>query len=187
MVVWLKRVAVTLAVVTGVVLLWRSALVLAAAIATVTVGAYVGDQWRKWRAVRRFRSAWGVQGKDLLLVYSNSPHWQRYVEETWLPRWGHRAVVLNWSERSTWGRSARTEVALFRAYAGAREFNPLGIVVPPTGRHPHIVRFWQAFREYKHGKDRKLHAAEAELDRRLNQTAAPNKPLQPQSGAGATR
>ena len=75
--------------------------------------------------------------------------------------------MLNWSDRSTWGRSASAEVALFRAFAGSEEFNPLGIVVLPTGRHVHIVRFWRAFREYKHGKEGLLLAAEADIDRFL--------------------
>jgi hypothetical protein len=185
MVALLKRICLTLAVVIGVVLLWRGLLILAAGIATLVIGAYVGDRWRTWRAVRRFRAAWGVQGKDLLLVYSNSPHWQRYVEETWFPRWGHRAVVLNWSERSKWERPPRAEVALFRAFAGAREFNPLGIVVPATGRAVYIVRFWRAFREYKHGKERLLRLSEAELDRYLDTCRTLNMPLQPTSGAGA--
>jgi hypothetical protein len=182
---WIKRVGVTLAVVLGVVLLWRGLVVFAVVIAIVSVAAYVGDCWRKWRAVRQFRAVWGTRGKDLLLVYSNSPHWQRYIEETWFPRWGHRAVVLNWSERRNW-RRARAEVALFRAFAGTREFNPLGIVVPAIGRQADVVRFWLAFREYKHGKDRRLRAAEAELEQYLDATVAPNGPLQPTSGVRPT-
>jgi hypothetical protein len=184
MALWLKRLGLSLAAVIGVLLIWRGLLILAAAIAALVVIIYVRDRWRKWRAVRRFRAIWGIQGKDLLLVYSNSPHWQRYIEENWLPRWGHRAVVLNWSERSVWGRPARIEVALFRAFAGAREFNPLGIVVPATGSDARIIRFWIAFREYKHGKDRLLRAAEAELDRCLGTTVSPDKAPQPANGAG---
>ena len=168
-----KRLGVPLAVIIVAVIFWRGLFVLAVAITALAGAAYVYDRWRKWRAVRRFRAVWGTEGRDLLLVYSNSPTWQRYVEQTWLPRWGHRAVVLNWSERSKWGRFARAEVALFRAFAGAREFNPLGIVVPARGRNAHVVRFWLAFREYKHGKDRLLRAAEAELDRCLSSSIAP--------------
>ncbi len=170
--VWLKRIGAALVVGGGVVLFWRGLLILVAGIAALAVGAYVVDRWRKWRAVRRFRAVWSSQGRDLLLVYSESPNWQRYVEENWLPRWGHRAVVLNWSERSKWGRSGRPEVALFRTHGGAQEFNPLGIVVPATGSSVHVVRFWRAFRENKHGKDRLLREAEAELERFLQSTGA---------------
>ena len=66
--VWAKRAIVTLAVVIGVVLLWRGLVVLAAAIAALVVGTYVGDRWRKRRSVRRFRAVWQIQGRDLLLV-----------------------------------------------------------------------------------------------------------------------
>jgi hypothetical protein len=173
-VISLKRIGATVAVVIGVVLLWRGLLILAAGITAVAVSAYLIVQWRKWRAVSRFRAAWGIHGKDLLLVYSESPNWQAYVEERWLPRWGHRAVVLNWSERRKWTRPVRTDVALFRAFAGSREFNPLGIVVPATGSDAHVVRFWRAFREYKYGKDRLLRQAEAELERYLPPTVAPD-------------
>jgi hypothetical protein len=72
------------------------------------------------------------------------------------------------SERQIWQRERRPEVALFRAFAGDREFNPLGIVIPKKGRAARVVRFWRAFREYKHGKDRLLRAAEAELEACLN-------------------
>jgi hypothetical protein len=180
--IWLRRAGVLLAVAVGTVFLWRGLLIVVAAIAVLVAAAYVGDRWRKSRAVHRFRSTWRIHGKDLLLVYSNSPHWQRYVEENWLPKWGHRAVILNWSERSTWGRSAPAEVALFRAFAGSREFNPLAIVIPPVGRDPHVVRFWRAFRDRKHGKDGLLQAAEAELDRHLDTTVAPTRPPQPTGG-----
>jgi hypothetical protein len=68
MVVWAKRAIVTLAVVIGVVLLWRGLVMVAAAIAALVVGTYVGDRWRKRRSVRRFRAVWQIQGRDLLLV-----------------------------------------------------------------------------------------------------------------------
>lgn len=162
----LRRLVLFVAFVVLVVQFWRGLGTLAGVVVAAFVAAYITDRWRKRRAVKRFRARWRDEGKDLLLVYSNSPNWQRYVEETWLPRWGDRAVVLNWSERSTWQKS-RPEVALFRAFAGVREFNPLAIVVPPKGRHVAIVRFWLAFRDFKHGKDRLLRAAETELGEHL--------------------
>jgi hypothetical protein len=164
---WLTKLGLTLAFIAVVVFLWKVLLILVAVIGTAILLTILRDRWRAWRAIRRFRTVWGTQGKDLLLVYSNSPHWQHYVEATWLPRWGHRAVVLNWSERSQWTDDSRPEVALFRAFGGGYEFNPLGIVVPKTGRKVHVVRFWRAFRDHKHGKAGPLQAAEAELSRLL--------------------
>src|SRR5713226_7047787 len=123
MVTRINRIAIAVALAAGAVLLWRGLLILATAVALAAAGAYLRYVWRRWRAVRRFRAVWQSQGKDLLLVYSNSPNWKSYVEEKWLTRWGHRAVVLNWSERQHWQRERRPEVALFRAFAGDREFN----------------------------------------------------------------
>ena len=164
MITRIKRIGILLALTSCAVLLWRGLIIFAAVVAIIAAAAYLGYVWRQSLAVRRFRAAWQSQGRDLLLVYSNSPNWKRYVEETWLPRWGNRAVVLNWSERQTWRLDRRPEVALFRAFAGDREFNPLGIVVPQKGRAARVIRFWCAFREYKHGKDGPLRVAEAELE-----------------------
>src|SRR5262245_29677290 len=86
-------------------------------VAFLVVGLIATSRGRK-TAVRRFRARWVGQGKDLLLVYSNSPNWQAYIEAEWLPRWGHRAVVLNWSQRSNWRRPFPAEVLLFRAFSG---------------------------------------------------------------------
>jgi hypothetical protein len=108
--------------------------VFAAGLIVIAAASYATHVLRQWRAVRRFRAVWKPRGKDVLLVYSNSPHWLGYVEDTWLPRWGHRAVVLNWSDRPLWKRDRWPEVALFRMFAGDREFNPLAIVVPSEGR-----------------------------------------------------
>jgi len=122
--------------------------------------------WRRRNAVHRFRRAFGPLGKDLLLVTSDSPHWRAYIEEHWLSRWGDRAVVINWSERSRWDRT-RPEIGLFREFSRAREFNPLAIVVPSRGEHVIVVRFWKAFRDHKHGKPQKLLKAEKDLERYL--------------------
>ena len=136
------------------------------AIGLIAAGGYVGRRLQRWWALRQFRRTWRSQGKDLLIVYSDSPHWQSYIRERWLPKWGHRAVVLNWSERQRWRRSRTPEAALFRAFAGTREFNPLGIVVPERGPAS-VVRFWLAFRDFKHGREQSLRLKEEELERAL--------------------
>ena len=117
------------------------------------------------RAVAAFRAAHRGSGKDILIVYTDSPHWRDYIESRWLPRWGDRAVVLDRSR--PWSHD-QPEVRLWRAVAGSAEHTPVVIVVPPRGR-VQIVRFWLAFRDYKHGKDRKLRDAEARLARILGE------------------
>lgn len=170
----------------AVILFWRYVLAMTVALVGLFLIAWTWRVVVQTAAVLRFRAAYPV--KNLLLVYSNSPHWQRYVEETWLPRWGERAIVLNWSERHTWKRSP--EVGLFRAFlkgAGfAREYNPAAIVVPPTGRRVRVVRFWRAFRDFKHGRDRLLRQAEADLQNALDALSVrPNTPHAPNAGASS--
>jgi hypothetical protein len=45
---------------------------------------------------------WLPRGKDVLLVYWDSPIWHEYVTTQILPLVQDRAVVLNWSERKKW-------------------------------------------------------------------------------------
>jgi hypothetical protein len=109
----------------------------------------------------RFRRRWGPE-RIALLVYSDSPHWKRHIEERWLPHIGDRVVILNWSERKTWPRSRRLEAAVFRRYAGPREFNPVAIVFP-KGSRAQVIRFWHPFRDFRHGKVHALRRAEEQL------------------------
>ena len=122
--------------------------------------ALAADQLRRARrraAVRRFRRE--RPGKDLLLVYTDSPHWRPYIEANWLSQWEARAAVLN---RSRPWAEAQPEAALWRAVAGTVEHTPLAVVVPPRGRLT-VVRLYRAFRDFKYGKPEKLRSAEAAL------------------------
>ena len=139
--------------------------ILVLALPFLAVSAWLDGRKRR-RLQREFHERWGAHGKRMLLVYSNSPNWQAYVEENWLPQLKSIAVVLNWSERFTWTERHPFEADIFRAWAGDREFNPLAIIIPADGS-VRVIRFWQAFRDYKHGKDRTLRAAEAELEAAL--------------------
>ena len=127
---------------------------------------------RKRRLQRRFHERWGAEGKRLLLVYSNSPHWQSYIEERWLPRLEPIAVVINWSERAGWREHHALEAEIFRAVTGDREYNPVAIIIPKTGKM-RVIRFWKAFRDYRHGKDQALRRAEAELEGAVRGAASP--------------
>ena len=104
---------------------------------------------------------WGLAGTRVLLVYSNSPVWQSYIEDNIVPRLPPKSVVLNWSERRNWPRWSLA-VAVFRFFGGRREFNPLAVVVEPLcwGR---TFRFWQAFRDAKRGDHTALQRVETEF------------------------
>ena len=92
---------------------------------------------------------WLPQGKDVLLVYSDSPIWREYVITQLLPLVHERAVVLNWSERKKWSRWS-LGVVVFHHFGGAGDFNPLVVLFRPL-RFARIYRFWSAFKDWKRG------------------------------------
>ena len=109
---------------------------------------------------------WCPRGRYALVVYSNSPIWQQYFEERMLPAIGSRGVVLNWSERKQWKFSL--SVALFRTFAGTREFNPLVIVFQPW-TWPRRFQFFRAFQAFKQGRPEGVEHIRADLFRLLDQ------------------
>ena len=88
-----------------------------------------------------------------LFVYSDSPIWKDYIEKEILPYIRDSTVILNWSERRNW----KTSLAglAFRYFGGDRNFNPIGIVFHPF-RFVKTYRFYEAFKDFKHGKPRKV-------------------------------
>ena len=103
---------------------------------------------------------WCLRGRDILFVYSDSPVWHDYVEAWILSDLGERAVVLNWSRRKRW----RLSVArlAFHHFGGYRQFNPMAVVFRPF-RRSKVFRFWQPFRDFKHGHPEALHRMESEF------------------------
>lgn len=93
---------------------------------------------------------WLPRGKDVLLVYSDSPIWREYITTEVLPLVQQRAIVLNWSERKTW-RKWSPGVRAFYHFGGTREFNPLVVVFRPA-RRARVFRFWRAFKDWKRGQ-----------------------------------
>ena len=92
---------------------------------------------------------WLPRGRDVLFVYSESPVWKEYMLEEILPLVRHRAVILNWSERSRWSRWS-IAVQAFQILAGDREFNPLVMFFRPL-QPAKKFRFWPALKAWKHG------------------------------------
>jgi hypothetical protein len=125
------------------------------------------ERWLIFRFWRRH----GRHGRFVLFVYSDSPNWKDYIEANILPRLEPHVVTLNWSDRREWKRSNPFEARLFNHWGGESEFNPLALVFAPKGKVKR-VRFWQAFKDLKHGKDRLLKQAESVLFTEVVRTAA---------------
>lgn len=116
---------------------------------------------------------WCTRGVNVLLVYSNSPHWQDYIEANIIPRLPPAIVKINWSERRTWKRFSLPVMA-FRFFGGSREFNPLIVVFRPF-RWGKTFRFWQVFRDYKHGNPVPLKTMENKLFHDLAYAGIPSR------------
>ena len=184
------------------------ALPLVVLIGPLVLIVYLWDRWELGRLRRRFDARWGSEGRRGLLIYSNSPNWQHYIERRWLPALGDRVVLLNWSERATWRKTHPLEAELFRRYLGDSEFNPAAVlferpeaardarafwralrdgdlmgILFPSRAQVRVIRFWQAFRDYKHGKDMGLRRAERELFEALDATDPGPPPAVPTVGA----
>jgi hypothetical protein len=104
---------------------------------------------------------WLPRGRRVLFVYSDSPKWRPYLDEHVVPRLPKTAVVLNWSERARWS-PFHLGVWLFQMWSGARDYNPIAIVVRPLSS-PKVFRFFGAFEDLNRGKPEALRAVEEEL------------------------
>ncbi|GEM_PF-2480161 len=158
------------------VLIFISVIILLPIIIPVGLILFLNRKLKLNRAAETTKTAWGPQNKHILLVYSNSPHWKDYIEKNIIPKIKPYAEILNFSEKSNWHLlEDQTGVRLFLAFSGVqkikskgkigwfgKEYNPVVIVLLPDAK-PKIFHFWKAFRDYKHGKDKKLRILEDEL------------------------
>lgn len=104
---------------------------------------------------------WGTRRIHLLYVYSNSPTWQTHIEQEILPKLPERKIILNWSERKLWKRFSLAALT-FQHFGGYRAFNPMAVILKPFHRAK-VFRFYEAFKDYKHGKIEKLADLEADF------------------------
>jgi hypothetical protein len=96
----------------------------------------------------------------IVFVYSDSPTWKDYIENEIVPYLRDRAVILNWSERRHWKNSLA--VLAFRYFGGYRNFNPIGMVFRPF-RFVKTYRFFEAFKEFKHGNPQNVEKLRKQL------------------------
>ena len=104
---------------------------------------------------------WLPRGKNILIVYSESPIWHEYMVTQVLPLVQEHAIVLNWTERSKWPWWS-FRVHVFHWFAGDREFNPLVVLFRPF-RRARVFRFWSAFKEWKRGDKEPVERLRQEL------------------------
>lgn len=109
---------------------------------------------------------WCPRGKRVLLVYSESPHWQDYILTELRPCLPESTETLNWSHSKQWNRWSLAVLA-FHYFGGARDFNPMVIVFRPM-RWAKTFRFWNAFREFRHGKPNSIRTVLTELSGTLH-------------------
>jgi hypothetical protein len=105
------------------------------------------------------------RGAYVVFVYSDSPNWKEYIDVNILSKIQARSTVLNWSNHSTWKRFD-LPVRIFYHFTGETEFNPVAIVFRPFHR-TNVFKFWQAFKDLKHGKPETLHKVETAFFDRL--------------------
>jgi hypothetical protein len=99
-------------------------------------------------------TCWLTRGREILFVYSDSPHWKEYIETEILPRIQDRAIILNWSERRKWIQKMTLGPMLFRHFGGYKEFNPVGIYFRPFHLHQ-SYRFWEPILIWRKKGDKK--------------------------------
>ena len=97
---------------------------------------------------------WLPRGRDVLLVYSDSPHWKHFIEEEVLPAIHDRAAVLNWSERRRWSGSVSLPSLLLSKFGGRKEFNPVCIQFRLFRVH-RAYRFLKPIRKWRKTGERK--------------------------------
>ena len=115
---------------------------------------------------------WCTRGKDILFVYSDSPIWHDYIEQHIIPQIQTRSIILNWSLRRHWLRRLSLPSLVFRHFGGSREYNPMAVYFPPLRLH-RSFRFWNAFRDWKHGNAASLQRVEEDFFRCIGQTRLP--------------
>ena len=106
--------------------------------------------------------SWIPRGKSILFVTSDSPVWQTYMDSEIIHGLESKGVILNWSKRKTWGRKPNLAIMAFRYFGGSQEFNPVAVVFSPFNKTK-VFRFWQAFKDYKHGNSAPLEQMKSDL------------------------
>ena len=137
--------------------------------AAIVVATVITRELRGRVLLAECRRVLAPRGVRFLVVYSESPSWEAHVRDTWLPRFGQTAVLLNWTERARWKPSL--EVRLFNHFIKSWEhnFNPAVLVLRGFER-PLVFRFFYAFQQARHGRTEYLNELEEELFKHISES-----------------
>jgi hypothetical protein len=94
-------------------------------------------------------STWAGSGARVFATTSDSPVWNWHFSDTVLSRLPKDAVIVNWSERRLW-RANSASARVFNHFLGTRAHTPAVVVFRPWSRAK-VFRFYEAYKEHKHG------------------------------------
>jgi hypothetical protein len=140
------------------------AVVLLPVIFLMFVGRFFAHLWY----VSRLRATW-PSGKFVLIAYTESELWAPYIENVLLPQIADHCVVVNRS-RENWKRQFRAERGALSFWGGWRSHTPIAVVLRPWGRI-RVFRFYDSFKQMKHGQTTSLEAMSSDLIRCIGETA----------------
>lgn len=103
--------------------------------------------------------------KKVILINSDSPIWHDYIFDNIVPLFGDKVLTLNWSQRNVWDKS-KWEVKAFNHWGGNYEYNPL-IIINNGFFQIKVIRLYEAFAQYKHGKESELQKKELEIHKAI--------------------
>ena len=108
----------------------------------------------------RIKIKWPSE-KYILFVYSQSEHWAPYIEEKILPSISEHTIVINRTTQQNWKNELKLEKRVIELWANIED-NPIAIVFKPK-KGVKVFRFFEAFRDLKHGKESKLNELREEF------------------------
>jgi hypothetical protein len=105
---------------------------------------------------------WKKKGINVLLIYSDSPHWKERIENEIIPQIKDQAVILNTSISQAWGDQEKFADKIYSFFGGRKDMKPMAIVFHGFSNFKDF-RFYQAYQKFKKGNDRELLKVESDF------------------------
>lgn len=92
----------------------------------------------------------GKNGRQFLVVFSNSPKWHGYFVEKIVPLIGEQGLIVNTTRDNKWSSSTSVGRRAHKHWGGTEEHTPIVIYFPRVG-HVQVFRFYKAFKDRDSG------------------------------------